>query len=160
MGLRGRSQLEFYDTYFVTTSTVDLKCYFKSASIMGRVRDILFYSVKCHRTKLFGYVIMKNHIHLLMKVHNGGKGLSVFMRDFKMSVSRKLFRDRGRIWSAGFHDVVVISRDVFNTKLLYIHENQVRANYVARPVDWEFSSASAWLSDSLSEDVSTDWDTD
>ena len=160
MGLRGRSQLEFYETFFVTTSTIEWKCYFDSANVRRRVRDILYYSVQCHKAKLFGYVIMKNHIHLLIRLPNGGPHLSAFMRDFKMSVSRKLFKSRGKIWNAGFHDVAIVTQEVFNTKLAYIHENPVRAGYVRNAVDWEFSSASKWLLGLGSKDVATHWDSD
>ena len=156
MALRGRYKLDNYSVFFVTTSTRKHQPLFCNEETLRAVQKILFYSVERHSVELLGYVLMKNHLHLLLHIPTGGKALSNFMRDFKMSVALRLFKGRGSIWQNGFDDVAIYSEKVFNVKLRYIHDNPVRAGYVKNSTEWQFSSASDWLTGKSSDQVKTD----
>lgn len=99
---------------------------------------------------------MPNHLHLLVEHVTGGRGISAFMRDIKSLSWRVIFPNRPGIWTARFDDVAIYSHDVFTTKLNYIHNNPVRAGLVARPDEYEFSSASAWLTEETDPNVTTE----
>ena len=136
-----------------------------------RYRDIVIESLKyCQENKglrICGYVIMSNHIHLIVYTE-GGNQLSDVLRDFKKftavhilksieaeTESRRewlvyLFRfyakntsntSNHQFWQHDNHPIALWSQKVIWQKLDYIHLNPVRAGIVARPQDYVYSSA-------------------
>ncbi len=136
-----------------------------------RYRDIVIDSLKyCQENKglrICGYVIMSNHIHLIVYTE-GGNQLSDVLRDFKKftavhilksieaeTESRRewlvyLFRfyakntsntSNHQFWQHDNHLIALWSQKVIWQKLDYIHLNPVRAGIVARPQDYVYSSA-------------------
>ncbi|MGH8016585.1 MAG: transposase, partial [Candidatus Zixiibacteriota bacterium] len=79
MGLRGRQNLKEQRVFFVTTTIKEHENLFQDDSVKAIMREILFESVRRHKAELYGYVIMPNHIHLLLRLEKGGPGLSKFM---------------------------------------------------------------------------------
>jgi len=124
------------------------------AKILGEVRDRYGFA-------LAGYVVMPNHVHLL--ISEPAKGTpSTIMQVLKQRVSRRLrhkprrrassqqlklpFRDSlqplPRFWQYRFYDFNVWSQTKFVEKLHYMHMNPVKRNLVAHPRDWPWSSFS------------------
>ena len=72
------------------------------------------------------------------------------MRDFKKFTAQKVSRDYGfltdSLWMPRFDRVAIYSREVFYTKLKYIHNNPIKANLVENAEDWTWSSAGDYLS--------------
>lgn len=93
--------------------------------------------------QIAGYVLMPSHIHLLMFVD--GKHLAGFMRDFKKYVAQKVIPVLNirldKVWKDSFDRVAIETENVFRIKLEYIHQNPVKAGLVAKPENWEWSSA-------------------
>jgi len=52
-----------------------------------------------------------------------------------------------RVWDEAFHPEKVHTESFFRGKLEYMHQNPVRAGYVADPCDWRYSSAAAYYRD-------------
>ncbi len=50
-------------------------------------------------------------------------------------------RDGVRVWDESFHPQQIHSREFFEQKLNYLHDNPVRAGYVIDPCAWRYSSA-------------------
>mgnify|MGYP001198119836 CR=1 FL=1 len=113
--------------------------------------------------QVYAYVIMPNHFHLICSQVNGK--LSAVIGDMKQytsgEIARKLEEDgrltwlsamRGaagksgavKVWDEGCHPEQVHSRPFFNQKADYIHNNPVRAGFVADPCAWKYSSAAAY----------------
>ena len=92
-----------------------------------------------------GYVVMPEHVHLLISEPERGK-LSVAMQMFKQITSRKL-RPAGlrRFWQVRYYDFPVWTEKNHVEKLRYIHRNPVNRGLVPRPEDWEWSSFLAWV---------------
>ena len=87
-----------------------------------------------------GYVVMPEHVHLLMSEPERGK-LSVGLQMLKQNVARELRLPEGNpFWQARYHDFNVWSESKRIEKLRYIHRNPVRRGLVERPEDWEWSS--------------------
>jgi len=84
-----------------------------------------------------GYVVMPEHVHLL--VNEPGRGLlSRAIQALKLSVT---MRSRERpFWQAHSYDFNVSSHDKYLEKLRYIHRNPVRRGLVAKAEDWKWSS--------------------
>ncbi|MBN1808249.1 MAG: transposase [Planctomycetes bacterium] len=105
-----------------------------------------------HKTKLVGFVIMPNHVHVLVWFGDGGR-ISPFMRDWKRETSykiKKFLRNseyarrhdlREPVWQPRYHDFNVVSREKILEKLNYMHNNPVAANLADTPCEYRFSSA-------------------
>ena len=118
--------------------------------------------VKYSGVEIDQYIIMPNHIHLVVYFRVENK-LSDYMRDFKKFTStkiRQLIEETGnkellksirhrdpkrafKVWQDRFDDVYIGSKNVLETKLDYIHLNPLQEQWglVTRPEDYEFSSA-------------------
>ena len=110
-----------------------------------------------------GYVVMPEHIHLLISEPRKGTA-SMVMQVLKQRVSREMRRKgRGRVpagqislsfgdgpaglpqfWQRRFHDFNVWSAKKRAEKLEYMHMNPVKRELVTRPRDWMWSSAAEY----------------
>ena len=105
----------------------------------------------------FGYVVMPEHVHLL--ISEPAKGTpSTVLQVLKQRVSRALRRKRrtssgGQLrlnfaceeyapafWQRRFYDFNVWSAKKLFEKLQYIHNNPVQRKLVLHPKDWPWSS--------------------
>jgi putative transposase len=107
---------------------------------------------------LIGYVVMPNHVHLL--ISESAKGTpSVVLKVLKQRVSRDLRRSKRRapagqmrlaftkgdsslphFWQPRFYDFNVWSEKKVREKLDYMHANPITRNLVDHPKDWPWSS--------------------
>jgi putative transposase len=86
---------------------------------------------------LYAYVIMPNHVHILMSPLVNG--ISKTMQLLKGRSSRRI--NEGAFWQKGFFDFSVISEEKFREKFNYIHHNPVKRGLVERAEDYKHSSA-------------------
>ena len=111
-----------------------------------------------YRFLLVGYVVMPNHVHLL--ISEPAKGTpSVVLKVSKQRVSRDLRRskhraptgqsrftftrgvgDLPRFWQPRFHDFNVWSVKKIREKLDYMHANPITRRLVEHLKDWPWSS--------------------
>jgi putative transposase len=110
---------------------------------------------------LIGYVVMPEHVHLLIGESQRGNP-SVVMQALKQGFARRLlaqFRrtadshqpslwniavEEGRIWQHRFYDFVVFTAKKRVEKLGYIHNNPVKRGLVLEPEQWRWSSYRAY----------------
>lgn len=135
-----------------------------------RYRDIIIANLQyCQQNKglqVFAYVIMTNHVHLIVNSPMGD--LSNTIGDFKKFTSKaivksiqtdvesrrewmlELFkqyanrhqRNTGfQFWTHENHAIVLYTNSFIEDKLTYLHENPVRAGLVENPEDYLYSSA-------------------
>ena len=121
--------------------------------ILGEVRDR-------YRFKLAGYVVMPEHIHLLISEPDKVTPSTV-MQVLKQRVSRRLSKPRKKapsvqlklpfrhahdflpqFWQPRFYDFNVWSQAKFVEKLHYMHLNPVKRKLVSHPRHWPWSSFS------------------
>ncbi len=90
---------------------------------------------------LFGYVVMPDHVHLLLLPRR--VSLVRILRDVKSKTGYALLRQRmrrGVIWQRSYFDFICRKARDFSNKLEYIHRNPVTAGLVQRPEEWAWSS--------------------
>ena len=135
-------------------------------------KDILVDSFRyCQKEKgliLNAYVIISNHLHLIARAKQGCI-LSDIIRDFKKFTHRQMIKiiesdiesrrlwmlhqftyyasrhsknENYQIWTNDNHPEECTGKDFTDKKLLYTHENPVRAGIVAKAEDYLYSSAS------------------
>ena len=112
---------------------------------------------------LWAYVIMPEHVHLLVYPLEQIYDISLFLKAIKMSVARKakyylqenkrewldrLTLKRGpgkvfRFWQSGpGYDRNINTEEELYEKFHYIHNNPVKRELVSTPEEWAWSSAS------------------
>jgi putative transposase len=106
------------------------RCVFESA--LERVR-------RSFRLRVYGYVVMPEHVHLLLSEPQRGV-LADALKSLKQGVSRRLIGDAEHFWQKRYYDFNVRDYAQFVEKLRYIHRNPVKRGLCERPEDWESSS--------------------
>jgi putative transposase len=150
-------------THFITFScyhrcpmfTTDSSCRLFE-SVLERVRKIF-------QLRVYAYVIMPEHIHLLVSepergiLDEGapfkpGFGLSGdvshpthymladALKSLKQSVSRRLIANVDHFWQKRYYDFNIRNHPQFVEKIRYIHRNPVKRGLCERPEDWPWSS--------------------
>jgi putative transposase len=99
---------------------------------------------KKHDFYLFGYVLMPEHVHLLLSEPKLQR-LEDTIRVLKGETSKRLKGDRKQFWQRRYHDFNVFTHDKFVEKLRYMHRNPVERGLVEAPEDWPWSSCNHWL---------------
>jgi putative transposase len=155
--------------YYCTDSIMGGRYVFKDETAFKMIIDSLDY---CRREKgllIHGYVIMPDHMHLLLS--SQGTALSSIVRDYKRFTSKKLsglleanentrlleyfhkvavHTSRGTdytIWQRGDPPIQITSRSMFLQKVDAIHIHPVKCGFVDRPEQWKYSSARNYLMD-------------
>ena len=146
------------DLHFLTFS-----CY-RRLPLLGTVRarhlfvQTLGKMRERYKFHLVGYVVMPNHVHLLISEPSKSTPSEV-LKVLKQCVSRDLRKRRRRapagqlrlafpkgdgslprFWQPRFYDFNVWSRKKLREKLEYMHANPVTRKLVDRPRDWPWSS--------------------
>jgi putative transposase len=144
--------------HFITTS-----CYQRRA-LLGSQRDRDLFLQVLERVRrryhfvVVGYVVMPEHVHLLLSEPERGNP-SVVMQALKQGFVRSLLRKlrsaadprqgdlagaaalgKGHIWQHRFYDFVVFTENKRIEKLRYMHRNPVKRGLVLEPQQWEWSS--------------------
>jgi putative transposase len=160
MGLRHRSSLQDYPLRFVTTTCHKWLPFLKSDACKKVICDSLNFHSDKFQVDILSYVIMINHIHLILFCEQK-MVLSSFMRDVKkfssvfirkqleaenqLQLVERMRFERGKqvlkTWMDRYDDFCINNPNTMETKMNYIHENPVRKGIVDNPEDYEFSSA-------------------
>ncbi|NQT98185.1 MAG: transposase [Candidatus Marinimicrobia bacterium] len=123
--------------------------------------DILKYLQRESRIRIYAYVIMPDHLHLILSSNNLIKNVANFksysarqiikyyIDDGQTKIINKLvlakpayLTDRKhKFWQTGYSPKQISNTDMMQQKIDYIHYNPVRNKYVKEPEEWLFSSA-------------------
>jgi len=123
--------------HFLTFSCYRRRAYLTAAAAMDLFEDALERVRQRYLFAVAGYVVMPEHVHLLVNEPRRAL-LSKVIQALKLSVS---MRSRERpFWLAHYYDFNVSGHEKFVEKLRYIHRNPVRRGLVAQPEDWRWSS--------------------
>ncbi|OQX27002.1 MAG: transposase [Desulfobacteraceae bacterium IS3] len=164
----GRSRYKIVEEkkpHFLTCTVVKWLPLFGKPHIAEIVIDSLKFMQKNERIKIYAYVIMENHIHLIASSENLGNETA----KFKSFTARKIIdhltekhaklilrelsyyklkhkHDRTyQFWQEGSHPQLIQNEDMMIQKIEYIHNNPVVRGYVDKPADWRYSSARNYL---------------
>ncbi len=147
------------DLHFITFSSYERRAFLQSKRVRNLFVKILGEVRARFRFRLIGYVVMPEHVHLLIdeapkvppaKVIQVLKHrVSRMLRGKKRSAQGQLtlrfsgdLADHRRFWQRRYYDFNVYSEKKLREKLNYMHENPVKRALVTHPRDWPWSS---WL---------------
>ena len=147
-----------YPNYFTATN-LEWKHLLKPDKYKNIIIDSLRFLVEEKRIKLFAFVIMSNHIHLIWQILSLLDPKAV-QRDFLKFTAQKIKADLKKnhpgvlkyfrvdakdreyqFWERNPLSVELRKHKVFLQKLDYIHWNPVKANLCRWPEDYMYSSA-------------------
>lgn len=154
--------------HFVTFSVVYWIGIFSRQIYKNILVDNLNYCIKEKGLTIYAWVVMSNHLHLLIQSKEGN--LSKIIRDYKSFTSKNLIKaikenpqesrkewmlwmfeqaarnhkrnSNYQIWTHDNHPEELESNKFLDQKMNYIHENPVRAGIVQNTEDYLYSSAS------------------
>ena len=95
--------------------------------------------------RIFGYVVMPEHVHLLVDEPERGS-LADVIHSLKLSLSKQksnrkaLTSDGDRLWQTRYYDRNIFTSTEFMEKIRYIHRNPVKRGLCEKPEDWLWSS--------------------
>ena len=123
--------------HFLTFSCYRRLAFLSRVAAMELFEDALERVRRRYLFAVAGYVVMPEHVHLLVSEPERVL-LSKVVQALKLSVS---LRSRERpFWQAHYYDFNVSSHAKFVEKLRYIHRNPVKRGLVENPEDWKWSS--------------------
>ena len=129
-------------TYFVTTSADQQRFLFQSDAIANLFVETLYSYRKQKKLLLHEFVLMPNHLHLLLTPTE--ITLERAMQFIKGGYSHRVNVELGKkfeVWQRGFTDRRGRNRAEYDGFRDYIYKNPVEAGLVQRPEEFRYSSA-------------------
>jgi putative transposase len=175
-----RTRYRIYDDerpYFLTSTIVGWLPVFTRVDAVQILFDSWKYLQEKKGFRLYGYVVLENHLHLIASAPN----LSSAMKSFKMYTALKildLLKSSGasvllnqlrthklrhkvaseyQVWQEGSMPKEILNDDMMDQKLDYMHLNPVHRGYVDEPVHWRYSSARNYGGMAGLVEVVTNW---
>jgi REP element-mobilizing transposase RayT len=175
-----RSRYRIFETeypYFMTCSIVGWLPVFTRPEAVQFVLDSWRHMQRERDFKLFGHVILENHLHLIASAPE----LPDVMQRFKSFTARQIINrleaigeqtlleqlrahklwhkteSEYQVWQEGNHPQQIQGDDMMWQKLEYIHANPSRRGYVDDPLHWRYSSARNYARQPGLIDVVTHW---
>ena len=166
--------------YYITTVTQNRLPLFVEASFIIPLYDSLHYYRHKLNFKLLGYVIMPDHLHLLLWPL-GQATISDIMRDYKKFTAARIIRQaeaenrldwldaftaagaatgraNHKVWQDSFWDKIIFTEKFLRQKLNYIHRNPIRAGLVEDIAAYPYSSYRNYaLGDDSFIKIDMDW---
>ena len=163
-----RSRYKFVESdgiYFLTSTIVEWIPALLGDDVCAMLIAALDFCRKHKGLRLYAYVIMDNHIHLIAEAPD----LTGVMQSFKRHTARELLAmaersnkawllnqfayyakrhkhdSQHQVWQEGVHPQIIQGDSMLEQKLAYVHNNPVRRGYVDAPEHWRYSSARNYL---------------
>jgi putative transposase len=136
-GLKRFQQAE--SLHFVTFSCYHRYPYLSASEPKSLVEAILEQTRARHDARIYAYVLMPEHVHLLIN-EPPRILLAQFIKSFKQMTSRRLKGSLDRFWQVRYFDENVRGEKSFSEVVQYIHRNPVKRGLVDRPEQYPWSS--------------------
>ena len=160
----GRSRYKIYESthpHFVTCTILHWIPIFTRKETTQIVLDSLNYLKESDNMKLYAYVILENHLHMIMSSDDISKTIQKFKRHTakyilqllkkqnvitildQLAFYKKAHKHNSnyQLWQEGFQPKLIQSEKMFIDRVNYIHYNPVKRGYVDEAIHWRYSSA-------------------
>jgi putative transposase len=143
-------------SHFVTFSCYHRRPLFTTDASRRAFENALERVRRNFRLRVYGYVVMPEHIHILVSEPDPDGGplkpdfglsgevqqhtLADALKSLKQGVARRLIGGGDHFWQKRYYDFNVRNHEQFVEKLHYIHSNPVKQGLCERPEDWPWSS--------------------
>ena len=119
-------------------------CWLRDERIAALVQDALLH-FDGERYRLLAWVIMPNHVHVLVEMLEGFALGDVVQswKSFTAKKANRVLNRSGRLWMEDYFDRYVRDEIHLWVTMSYIERNPVEAGLVRRAQDWNWSSSRA-----------------
>ncbi len=127
-------------TFFATTGTSMGRRILQSERNAELLIDVLRSLVAERKFELHDFVVMPDHVHLLITVHDEmtiEKAMQLIKGRFSHRLSHE-FGYPGEVWQRGFTEEQVMNRESFDAHREYIAQNPVKAGLAASADEFPF----------------------
>ena len=127
-------------TFFVTTKTSVGRALFRVDRNAMLFIDVLRSYVTGNKFKVHDFVVMPDHVHLLITV-SGEMSIEKAVQLVKGGFSYRLKQEcgcSGEVWQRGFSEVRVKDEDSFAKHHEYIAQNPVKRGLVSEPEEYPY----------------------
>ncbi len=151
--------------YFLTSTIIEWLPVFTSKIYFEIIIDSLKYCQQKMDLKLYAYVILDNHFHLVVSAANLAKVLSSLRKFTAHQIIEQLKNDDKnwllnqlafykkpgktesihQVWQEGMHPQLIKDQAMFNQKVEYIHYNPIKRGLVDESIHWRYSSARNYI---------------
>jgi len=178
--IMGRSRYKIYEQqapHFLTCTVNNWIPIFTRPATVQVILDALAYRQEQRDLKVYAYVILENHLHLIAQ----STALQAEISSFKSWTAKRLLEvletqgaerilkqlafykkahktDRDyQVWEEGSHPQQIQNDEMMRQKIEYIHNNPVKRGYVDNPMHWRNSSARNYSGEDGVLKIDTDW---
>jgi putative transposase len=170
MAVREKSLFIPNEIYFITFTILDWKPIFISNFYCKIIYNWFDYMNKAYGNRVYGYVIMPNHVHVLLKITGESPPLSKLMQNGKRFMAYEIIKTMKqenkkellehfasrkygntnasyKVFKERYDSLLITTEKFFREKLKYIHNNpcQPKWNLAKEPEDYLYSSASNYM---------------
>ena len=125
--------------HFITFSCFHRLPFLNLAGPKEVVEAILELTRARHQARVYAYVLMPEHVHLLMN-EPPAIVVSQFLKSLKQTTSRKLKGDRSQFWQERYFDANIRGAAARSEVIRYIHRNPVKRGLAETPEQYQWSS--------------------
>ena len=160
----GRSRYKIYEPthpHFVTCTILHWLPLFTRQESVAIIIECLKYLQTKDNLKLYAYVILENHLHMVLFSDDLHKS----MQSFKQYTAKKLLellkkenatilldqlafykkahhKEKSyQVWEKGYQPKLIQGEAMMKIEIDYIHQNPVKRGYVDEAIHWRYSSA-------------------
>ncbi|MEA1915974.1 MAG: transposase [Campylobacterota bacterium] len=160
----GRTRYKIYEPthpHFVTCTILHWLPIFTRKESVQIVIDCLKFLQEKDNLKVYAYVILENHLHMIVSSDNLHKTMKSFKQftakqildmlkkeNVKTILDQLMFYKRAnhkektyQVWEEGFQPKQIQDDKMIIQKINYIHHNPVKRGYVDEAKHWRYSSA-------------------
>ncbi|HAZ63115.1 MAG TPA: transposase [Armatimonadetes bacterium] len=120
-------------------------CYLREPEVADMLRDVLLHD-RGVVYDLRAWVIMPNHVHLVLRVCQGYSLSTALERIKGVSAHRanKILGRSGQFWAREWYDRYARDGDHIEQAVAYVRANPVKAGLCERPEDWPWLGVLPW----------------
>ncbi|MDD3592574.1 MAG: transposase [Sulfurovum sp.] len=160
----GRSRYKIYETthtHFFTCTILNWLPVFTRQESVDIILQSLRYLQSQENLKLYAYVILENHIHLIANSDDIAKSMRHFKSYTAKEILKLLQKENAvtlleqfafykkahkttaeyQVWQEGTQPKLIQTDAMMINKINYIHQNPVKRGYVDEAKHWRYSSA-------------------
>ncbi len=160
----GRSRYKIYEPthpHFITCTVLNWIPLFTRKESVEILLESFRHLQKTDHFKLYAYVILENHLHIVASSNDIGQSMAKFKRHTARALIKLLQKENVKtildqltfykkahktdrefqLWQEGIQPKLIQSDATMISKIKYIHENPVKRGYVDDASHWCYSSA-------------------
>jgi putative transposase len=131
--------------YFISARCINREWFrIPLPEVWSIMSDYLFFIHHAYDVRIFGFVMMSNHIHILASAPDLAAAMNYFMRETSRVISRNS-RRINQVYGGPYHKSLLPTEFAFRSAYKYLFRNPVDANMSAAVEHYPFSTLRALL---------------